>query len=155
MNDFLTGLIVGLAVAVVLAIVLAARNASAKKASKDEIARLKKMLTDRMELESEGLTKLKSENEELKKQNENLRVSLQTMSQKPGRKEMQRLEVYQTAAERLTMNSPGFGPVWQAALKDSEEEFKKTFLGLNPFLRKHVSIKSNDVELISDDSERP
>lgn len=154
MNDFLTGLIVGLAVAAVLAIILATKNASAKKASKDEIARLKQMLTDRMELESEGLTKLKSENETLKKQNENLRVSLQTMSQKPGRKELQRLEVYQTAAERLTMNSPGFGPIWQAALKDSEEEFKKTFLGLTPFLRKHVSIKSNDVELISDDTDK-
>ncbi len=154
MNDFLTGLIVGLAVAAVLAIILATKNASAKKASKDEIARLKQMLTDRMELESEGLTKLKSENEALKKQNENLRVSLQTMSQKPGRKELQRLEVYQTAAERLTMNSPGFGPIWQAALKDSEEEFKKTFLGLTPFLRKHVSIKSNDVELISDDTDK-
>lgn len=154
MNDFLTGLIVGLAVAAVLAIILATKNASAKKASKDEIARLKQMLTDRMELESEGLTKLKSENEALKKQNENLRVSLQTMSQKPGRKELQRLEVYQTAAERLTMNSPGFGPIWQAALKDSEDEFKKTFLGLTPFLRKHVSIKSNDVELISDDTDK-
>ena len=88
---------------------------------------------------------------ELKKQNENLRISLNTMSQKPGRKEMQRLDVYQTASERLSMNSPGFAPVWQAALKESEEEFKKTFLGLTPYLRKHISTKASDAVLISND----
>ena len=61
-------------------------------------------------------------------------------------------DVYQTAAERLIMNSPGFAPVWQAALKESEEEFKKTFLGLTPYLRKHISTKASDAVLIEDDN---
>ena len=153
MNDFLTGLILGLAVAVVLAVVLALRNSAEKKRAGQEIEKYKKMLQDRMELESEGLNKLKSEVEDLRKQNENLRISLNTLSQKPGRKEIQRLDVYQTAAERLCMNSPGFAPVWQAALKESEEEFKKTFLGLMPYIRKHISTKSSDAVLIDDDSQ--
>ena len=150
MNDFLVGLIVGLAVALVLAIVLISRNASQKKESRKEVEKYKNMLQDRMELESDGIVKLKDEIAELKKQNENLRISLNTMAQKPGRKEIQRLDVYQTAAERLIMNSPGFAPVWQAALKESEEEFKKTFLGLTPYLRKHISTKASDAVLIDD-----
>ena len=152
MNDFLVGLIVGLAVAVVLAIVLLSRNASQKKEARKEIEKYKKMLQDRMELESDGIVKLKDEIADLKKQNENLRISLNTMAQKPGRKEIQRLDVYQTAAERLIMNSPGVAPVWQAALKESEEEFKKTFLGLTPYLRKHISTKASDAVLIEDDN---
>ena len=146
-------MIVGLAVAVVLAVALLSKGASAKKQAKAEVEKYKRMLQDRMELESDGLTKLKGEVEELKKQNENLRISLNTMSQKPGRKEMQRLDVYQTAAERLSINSPGYAPVWQAALKESEAEFRKTFLGLNPYLRKHISTKTSDAVLIENDDE--
>ena len=101
------------------------------------------MLTSRMEIESEGVEKLKRSNEELKTQNENLRISLQTMSQKPGRKEIERLQVYQKAVDRLTINSPGFGPAWQAALKESEEEFSKTYSGVLPFIRRVIPGKTN------------
>ena len=153
MNDFFVGLVLGLATTLVVMIVLLSKNSSAKKESAKEVERLKKMLTDRMELEAEGLNKLKAENEELKKQNENLRISLQAMSQKPGRRELQRLQVFQTAADRLSLNSPGFAPVWHAALKESEEEFKKTFLGLNPFMKKPIPVKASDASLITSDEE--
>lgn len=153
MNDFLVGLIVGLATTLVVMIVLLSKNSATKKDSAKEIERLKKMLTDRMELESEGISKLKKENEELKQQNENLRISLHAFREKPGRKEMQRLQVYQTAADRLSLNSPGFAPVWQAALKESEEEFRKTFLGLSPFVKKPISMKASDATLITQDDD--
>jgi hypothetical protein len=101
------------------------------------------MLTDRMDLESEGLAKLKEQNEELKKQNENLRISLSTYSQKPGRKEVARLQIYQLAVDRLTINSPGFGAAWQAALKESENEFQKTYVGVQPFIKRLIPIKTD------------
>ena len=104
-----------------------------------------------MEIESEGIEKLKKNNEELKTQNENLRISLQTMSQKPGRKEMERLQVYQKAVDRLTINSPGFGPAWQAALKESEEEFSKTYSGVLPFIRRVIPGKTNAQLMDSED----
>lgn len=153
MSEFFVGLIVGLAVSLVVLVVLLSKNSAQKKENKAEIARLKQMLTDRMELESEGIAKLKSENEELKKMNENLRISLHAFREKPGRRELQRLQIYQTAADRLSLNSPGFAPVWHAALKESEEEFKKTFLGLMPFMKKPVSLKATDANLITDESE--
>jgi hypothetical protein len=85
---------------------------------------------------------------ELKMQNENLRISLRTYAQKPGRKEIARLQVYQQAADRLTINSPGFGAAWQAALKESEDEFEKTFYGVQPFIRRVIPLKNSDAHVV-------
>ena len=142
-RDFLIGLGSGCAVALIGWFIYIIRLHLAKKRGESELKKLKDMLTSRMEIENDGVSKLKSENEELKKYNENLRVSLQTLSQKPGRKEMERLQVYQKAVDRLTINSPGFGPAWQAALKESEEEFSKTYSGVIPFIRRVIPGKTN------------
>lgn len=149
MENVLYGLCGGLVVAVVIFIVMSIRMRALKAACDKESARLKQMLTDRMELESEGLGKLKKENEELKKANENLRISIQTYSQKPGRKELQRLTVYQTAVDRLILNSPGFGAAWQAALKESEAEFEKTYVGVQAFIRKMIPTRT-DAQVIGE-----
>lgn len=149
MENVLYGLCGGLVVAVVIFIVMSIRMRALKAACDKESARLKQMLTDRMELESEGLGKLKKENEELKKANENLRISIQTYAQKPGRKELQRLTVYQTAVDRLILNSPGFGAAWQAALKESEAEFEKTYVGVQAFIRKMIPTRT-DAQVIGE-----
>ena len=95
-----------------------------------------------MELESDGLRKVKDENEELRKANENLRVSLMAMRDKPGRKEVQKLQIMQKAVDRLMLNSPGFATAWQVAMHDSEEEFQKMYSGLVPFIKRHIAGKS-------------
>jgi hypothetical protein len=56
--------------------------------------------------------------------------------------------VYQQAADRLTINSPGFGAAWQAALKESEDEFEKTFYGIQPFIRRVIPLKSSDANVV-------
>ena len=142
-KDFFMGLAAGCVVALIIWFIYMIKLYSAKKKGESDVNKLKDMLTSRMEIESDGVNKLKNENEELKKFNENLRVSLQTMSQKPGRKEVERLQVYQKAVDRLTINSPGFGAAWQAALKESEEEFSKTYSGVIPFIRRVIPGKTN------------
>ena len=149
MENVLYGLAAGLAVALVICIVMSVKLRKARSEGAKDSARFKQMLSDRMELESEGLAKLKKENEELKKANENLRISIQTYAQKPGRKELQRLTVYQTAVDRLIINSPGFGAAWQAALKESEEEFEKTYVGVQAFIRKIIPMKT-DAQVIGE-----
>lgn len=144
---FIYGILIGLAVAAVIAAVLSSRLSRVRKEKESEVQKYKTMLTDRMELEAEGLKKVKEENEELKRINENLRVSLMALRDKPGRKELQRLQVMQKAADRLTLNSPGFGPVWQAALKESEDEFQKVYSGFMPFIKRHIP-RPTDVALI-------
>ena len=148
MENIIIGVAIGFIPMLVVLIIQYSKHAAKAKAHKLEIARLKTMLTDRMDLESDGLTKLKGEIAELKTQNENLRISLRTYSQKPGRKEVSRLHVYQQAADRLTINSPGFGAAWQAALKESEDEFEKTFYGVQPFIRRVIPLKTSDASVV-------
>ncbi len=143
MEQFLTGLGAGLTVTLIVFIVMIIRQNRIKNECRTETQKLKNMLTDRMEIESEGVSRLKCENEKLRKENENLRISIQTYAQKPGRKELQRLQVYQTAVDRLIINSPGFGAAWQAALKDSETEFEKTYIGVQPFIRRLIPMKTD------------
>lgn len=143
MEQLLIGLGSGLLVALIVFMIMTIKISNVKANAKAESNKLKSILTDRMEIESEGVSRLKSENEKLKKENENLRISIQTYSQKPGRKELQRLQVYQTAVDRLIINSPGFGAAWQAALKDSEAEFEKTYIGVQPFIRKLIPMKTD------------
>lgn len=148
MENIIIGVAIGFIPMLVVLIIQYTKHATKAKEHKQEIARLRSMLTDRMDLESDGLTKLKAEMAELRTQNENLRISLRTYSQKPGRKEVSRLHVYQQAADRLTINSPGFGAAWQAALKESEDEFEKTFYGVQPFIRRVIPLKTSDANVV-------
>ena len=148
MENIIIGVAIGFIPMLVVLIIQYSKHATKAKEHKQEIARLRSMLTDRMDLESDGLSKLKGENADLKAQNENLRISLRTYAQKPGRKEVSRLHVYQQAADRLTINSPGFGAAWQAALKESEDEFEKTFYGIQPFIRRVIPLKSSDANVV-------
>ncbi len=149
MQNFLIGLGIGVVLAIVMALAGSINTHKKIKALKAEREKLKQMIADRMDIESEGLNKLKKENEELKKQAENLRMTVNTYSQKPGRKEVARLQVYQLAVNRLTLNSPGFGAAWQAALKESEDEFQKTYIGVQPFLKKIIPFARTEAEVIS------
>ena len=142
-KDMLIGLGIGLVIALIVYIWQRIGRSDSEKKSKAEIARLKNMLADRMDIESEGLKKLKLENEDLKKANENLRITNAALSQKPGRAEVQRLQIYQQAVDRLVINSPGFGAAWQSALKESEEEFAKTYTGAQAFWKKILPGKTN------------
>lgn len=143
MKEALIGLGIGLVIALIVYIWQKIGRADAEKKSKAEIARLKGMLADRMDIESEGLNKIKAENEELKKANENLRITNANLMQKPGRAEVNRLQIYQQAVDRLVINSPGFGAAWQSALKESEEEFAKTYTGAQAFWKKILPGKTN------------
>ena len=143
MKEVLIGLGAGLVIALIVYIWQKIGKSEVEKKSKQEIARLKNLLADRMDIESEGVTKLKKENEELKKANENLRITNANLAQKPGRAEVQRLHIYQQAVDRLVINSPGFGAAWQSALKESEEEFAKTYTGAQAFWKKILPGKTN------------
>ena len=142
MQQFFIGLGIGIAIAAVVALYFSVRVGKVRKEKEAEVQKYKTMLSDRMELESDGLRKVKVENEELRKANENLRVSLLVMREKPGRKEVQKLQIMQKAVDRLTLNSPGFATAWQVAMHDSEEEFQRMYSGIVPFIKRHIAGKS-------------
>ena len=148
MKPYLIGFGIGLVIALFILIWQSIKRRSSEKQYKAEISKLKGMLADRMEVESDGINKLKKENEELKKTNENLRITNANLMQKPGRAEVARLQIYQQAVDRLVINSPGFGAAWQSALKESEEEFAQTYTGTQAFWKKVLPGKTN-AKLIS------
>lgn len=142
MNSILIGLGIGLFIAIVVFFWQFSKRSKEKGENKVQIDKLKTMLNDRMDLESTGLSNLKIELEKLRKENENLRVTVNTLSQKPGRKEVQRLQVYQDAIDKLIISSPGFGAAWHTSLQEAENEMNKTYTGGLPFFRKVIPQKS-------------
>lgn len=130
--------LIGLGIGLLLFILAVIANLRLKRRHKREMLKIKNMVSQKMDMEYESITKLRSDIEILKKQNENLRISLRAYSQKPNRKEMAQLQVYHRAVEIMSLKAPGFAPAWQLALRESEEELDKMYLGFHPFVKKIV-----------------
>lgn len=130
--------LIGLGIGLLLFLLAVIQNLRLKRRHKREVLQIKNMVSQKMDMEYESITKLKQDVETLKKQNENLRVSLRAFSQKPNRKEMAKLQMYQRAIEIMYLKAPGFAPAWQLALQESEDELDKVYLGFHPFVKKVV-----------------
>ena len=53
------------------------------------------------------------EMEALKKDNENLRISVKTLGQKPGRAELRQFNIYDNALRKMMLQAPGFSSAWE------------------------------------------
>ena len=89
-----------------------------------------------MKITSEGNRTLEKELEKLKKENENLRVSVKTLGQKPGRAEIRLLNIYDGALRKVMARVPGFSNAWEAALAEAEREYEENEKGIKAIVRK-------------------
>jgi Fe-S cluster assembly iron-binding protein IscA len=103
---------------------------------KKEIANLQEHLNRQMKITSEGNRTLEKELEKLKKENENLRVSVKTLGQKPGRAEIRLLNIYDGALRKVMARVPGFSNAWEAALAEAEREYEENEKGIKAIVRK-------------------
>jgi hypothetical protein len=91
-----------------------------------EHARYKRMLGDKMEIEAATMSKMKGELETVRKENENLRIKVQTLSETGDGKTVKDLEVFARAEKKMMVAAPGFAGPWeqakQAAFHDLSEE---------------------------------
>lgn len=152
-KSFGIGLLIGLIVAVVILLVMVIRKMSEAKKYKKQIETLKGTLATRMEIETAGVHQVKGDLETLKKENENMRITLSTLDQKAGRRETRQLQIYQMAVERLTVSSPGFGPAWMSAMADAEKSLKDSMTGKIPFISKFISRGGNDTPALENKEE--
>ena len=94
--------------------------------TKGEVRRLKRHLADKLELESEATNRLRLDLQELKQQNENLRIKVANLNQFPDKRLQRELEVYARAERFMVSSSPGFPAVWEeakrSAVTDLEQE---------------------------------
>jgi hypothetical protein len=115
---FVGGLFLGLIGVVFLAL----RFADAK----NEVRRLKRHLADKLELESEATNRLRLDLQELKQQNENLRIKIANLNQVPERRLQRELEIFARAERWMVSSSPGFPAIWEeakrSAINDLEQE---------------------------------
>ena len=116
---------------------------TARRTLRREIERLKKELDNlqghlntQLKINASGNEKLQAELDELRKQNENLRVNIAQLQQKPGRAELRQLQILETAAGRMRERAPGFAPAWEQAMREAEEEFKEAEGGLRKLMRR-------------------
>lgn len=97
--------------------------------TKREFHRYKKMLSDKMELEAEQVTKTKGQLERMAKENENLRLKLGQMAEKPHAKLERELEILARAERSMMISAPGFAPAWETAKASAAEEIEEEAAG--------------------------
>lgn len=114
---FVGGLFLGLIGVVFLAL----RFADTKK----EVRRLKRHLADKLELESEATNRLRLDLQELKQQNENLRIKVANLNQVPDRRLQRELEIFARAERWMVSSSPGFPAIWEEAKRSAINELER------------------------------
>lgn len=132
LNTFL----IGLGIAVVLAGYVWLKGVLARRELRAELKALKEQLHRQMTIVDKGTEKTLGELDELRKQNENLRITMATLKNKPGRAELQTLHVYEHALRLMQKRAPGFAPAWEDALAEAQREADKVDSGLIGMVRK-------------------
>lgn len=108
---------------------------------KKEIKRLKEHLHTKMEIDAEGNKKLKEDLEELRKQNENLRVTNNSLKNKPGRSELLLLCAYDKAIHEIISKNPNFAPMWEEIYQKAEDEIKEIDGGVKAYMSRMLRRK--------------
>ena len=103
---------------------------------KKELKEYKEHLNRQMKLTNEGSKNLEEELNTLKKENENLRATVQTLGQKPGRAEIRLLNIYDAALRKMMLKAPGFSSAWEVSLQEAEKEYEENEKGLKSIIKK-------------------
>lgn len=97
--------------------------------TKGEFRRYRKHLSDKLDLDAAQLEALKKEKETLARENENLRLRIGMLGEKPDAKIARDLEILARAEKRMVLRAPGFAPAWEAAKADAADEVAHEDMG--------------------------
>ncbi len=103
---------------------------------KKELNEYKAHLERQMKITDAGNSTLVKELERLKKENENLRISVKTLGQKPGRAELRLLNIYDVALRKMMSQAPGFSSAWEISLQEAEREYEENETGIKSIVGK-------------------
>ena len=103
---------------------------------KKELKEYKEHLDRQMKITDAGNTTLVTELEKLKTENENLRISVKSLGQKPGRAELRLLNIYDAALRKMMSQAPGFSTAWENSLQEAEREYEANETGLKSIVGK-------------------
>jgi len=113
-HPFVWGLCLGLLFAVI--------SAWGHFKTKREYRRYRRHLSDKLELEARQYELLRKDKENLAKENENLRLRVGQLNEKPDQKVMRDMEILTRAEKRMMVQAPGFAAAWETAKAAAAEE---------------------------------
>lgn len=156
-NPFVLGLIVGfLPCALAWKNTFAAKLLLKKEKQKfdNELRDLQAHLNTHLKINASGNEALQKELDQLRAQNETLRINLAAIQQKPGRAEIRHMQITETAVRTMREQAPGFAPAWERALREAEFHANDQDSGLKKLMRKVMPSlglsKSKNPEEVSD-----
>lgn len=106
---------------------------------------LKTHLQTQMSINAKGYEEIKKEVERLRKENENLRISVSTLSNKPGRAELKTLQIWDKAIRIMTVTSPGFASTWEMAINEAKKDVEDTDTGMKALVRKVFPLSPHEL----------
>jgi hypothetical protein len=140
-EPFILGLIVGLLpTALAWKSALATRFLAKKERQKHEkeLSELKAHLQTQLKINASGNESMQRELDQLRAQNETLRINLAASQQKPGRAELRHLQITETAVRTMREQAPGFAQAWERALRDAEQLAEQQDNGLVKLVRRMI-----------------
>lgn len=102
----------------------------------NELRELQSHLNTQLKINASGNQTLEAQLDDMKRQNENLRVSMATFQNKPGRAEVRQYQILETAVRTMREQAPGFAPAWEKAVRQAETEVEAGENGLRKLVRK-------------------
>ena len=133
-DPFTLGLLLGIAFACIIAIGGWSRRRSLVKDNR----LLREHLQTQMTINAKGNQSTLQEIEQLKKQNENLRITLATLKNRPDKSELRTLYLYDKAIHLMYEKAPGFAPAWESIIKEAESDMERTSTGLIAWARRVI-----------------
>ena len=118
---------------------------TARKTLNREISRLQSEgrdlqghLNTQLKINASGNEALEKDLAELRSQNENLRINIASLQNKPGRTEARQLQITENAIRLMREQAPGFAPAWERALSQAEADHEAAEGGLKKLMRKVI-----------------
>ena len=140
-DPFTLGLLLGLAVAAVAwksGFSTRRRLARDIRKLENDMRELQGHLNTQLKINAHGNDTLQRELEELRRQNENLRVSVATLQSKPGKAELRHFQVTESAVRMMREQAPGFAPAWEKAMRQAEFDLEAGESGLKKLVRRVI-----------------
>jgi hypothetical protein len=116
-----------------------------KKHLKTEVKRvtvensdLQTHLGTQLKINAKGNETLQAQLDEMRLQNETLRVNIQTLQQKPGKAEQRKLEMMEIAVSTMREQAPGFAAAWEKSIRAAEDDLQAAEGGLKKLIHKIV-----------------
>ncbi|GHC59539.1 hypothetical protein [Roseibacillus persicicus] len=142
-SPFAWGLAIGLAIWFFTwkASIAAKRNLKKEnKRLQAEMRDLEMHLNTQLKINASGNNSIQEKVDNLKEQNETLRVNLAALQNKPGRSELRALHTMETAVRLMREQAPGFASAWEVALRQAENEYDEAAGGLRKLVRKVIAL---------------